>query len=82
MLVGYARVSTQEQNLDLQKDALEKAGCEKLFTEQVSGASAERPGLEQALAFVRACVKSHHACLPSLRSTSRIIATKIQASED
>jgi DNA invertase Pin-like site-specific DNA recombinase len=53
MLVGYARVSTQEQNLDLQRDALEKAGCEKLFAEQVSGASAERPGLGQALEFVR-----------------------------
>ena len=54
MLVGYARVSTQDQNLDLQRDALEKAGCEgKLFTDQISGASTEQPGLEQALAFVR-----------------------------
>ncbi len=53
MLVGYARVSTQDQNLDLQNDALTKAGCEKIFTDTASGASTERPGLEEALAFVR-----------------------------
>lgn len=53
MLVGYARVSTQDQTLDLQKDALEKTGCEKLFTDTASGAKAERKGLEEALAYVR-----------------------------
>ncbi|HEX6011465.1 MAG TPA: recombinase family protein [Geminicoccaceae bacterium] len=53
MLVGYARVSTQDQTLDLQKDALEKAGCKKLFTDTASGAKAERKGLEEALAYVR-----------------------------
>ncbi len=53
MLVGYARVSTQDQTLDLQQDALEKAGCERVFTDTISGAKAERPGLEQALDFVR-----------------------------
>ncbi len=53
MLVGYARVSTQEQTLDLQRDALEKAGCERVFTDTISGSKAERPGLEQALAFIR-----------------------------
>jgi DNA invertase Pin-like site-specific DNA recombinase len=53
MLVGYARVSTQDQTLDLQKDALEKAGCTKLFTDTASGAKAERKGLEEALAYVR-----------------------------
>jgi DNA invertase Pin-like site-specific DNA recombinase len=53
MLVGYARVSTQDQTLDLQKDALEKAGCRKLFTDTASGAKAERKGLEEALAYVR-----------------------------
>ena len=53
MLVGYARVSTQDQTLDLQKDALEKTGCIKLFTDTASGAKAERKGLEEALAYVR-----------------------------
>jgi DNA invertase Pin-like site-specific DNA recombinase len=46
-------VSTQDQTLDLQKDALEKAGCTKLFTDTASGAKAERKGLEEALAYVR-----------------------------
>ena len=53
MLIGYARVSTPEQNLDLQTDALNRAGCEKLFTDKAGGARAERPGLEQALAHLR-----------------------------
>src|SRR5437588_6372586 len=53
MLVGYARVSTQEQTLDLQKDALEKIGCSKIFTDVISGAKAERKGLVEALAYVR-----------------------------
>jgi DNA invertase Pin-like site-specific DNA recombinase len=53
MLVGYARVSTQEQTLDLQKDALEKIGCIKIFSDVVSGAKAERKGLQEALEYVR-----------------------------
>jgi len=53
MLVGYARVSTHEQNLSLQADALKKAGCQKIFDEKVSGARSERPGLEAALEYVR-----------------------------
>src|SRR5512143_2857552 len=53
MLVGYARVSTTDQTLDLQKDALEKAGCERIFTDTASGAKAERVGLDQALGYVR-----------------------------
>lgn len=49
MLIGYARVSTEEQNLDLQKDALKDAGCESVFVDKVSGASIKRPGLGKAL---------------------------------
>lgn len=53
MLIGYARVSTQDQTLDLQRDALTKAGCSKIFTDTVSGVLAERSGLNEALQFVR-----------------------------
>jgi DNA invertase Pin-like site-specific DNA recombinase len=53
MLIGYARVSTQDQTLNLQKDALEKLGCIKIFTDTASGAKAERKGLEEALEYVR-----------------------------
>jgi DNA invertase Pin-like site-specific DNA recombinase len=53
MLIGYARVSTQDQTLNLQKDALEKLGCNKIFTDTASGAKAERIGLEEALEYVR-----------------------------
>lgn len=52
MLVGYARVSTEEQNLELQLDALRQAGVEKLFTDKVSSVKS-RPGLDEALAYVR-----------------------------
>ena len=53
MLIGYARVSTADQKLDLQNDALTKAGCERIFTDTAGGAGAERTGLEQALSFAR-----------------------------
>ncbi len=53
MLVGYARVSTDDQNLNLQRDALNQAGCEQIFEDQFSGAKAERPGLHQALQYAR-----------------------------
>ncbi len=53
MLVGYARVSTDDQNLNLQHDALNQAGCEQIFEDQLSGAKAERPGLKQALQYAR-----------------------------
>ena len=53
MLIGYARVSTHDQNLDLQKDALEKAGCKKIYVEQMSGSSRIRPELEKTLEMLR-----------------------------
>jgi DNA invertase Pin-like site-specific DNA recombinase len=53
MLIGYARVSTHEQTLNLQQDALQKAGCNKIFTDTASGAKTERVGLEEALNYVR-----------------------------
>ena len=53
MLIGYARVSTVDQTLALQQDALTKAGCEKIFNDTVSGGVAERPGLIQAMNFTR-----------------------------
>ncbi|KDR96820.1 Site-specific DNA recombinase [Peptoclostridium litorale DSM 5388] len=53
MKIGYARVSTREQNLDLQMDALKSSGCEKIFTDKVSGAKKERPGLKQVLEYAR-----------------------------
>jgi len=53
MLVGYARVSTQEQNLDLQLQTLKENGCEKIFTEKASGAQRDRPELKAALNYTR-----------------------------
>lgn len=53
MLVGYARVSTQDQNPALQLDALNAAGCEKVFTEKASGAQRDRPELAAALSYMR-----------------------------
>ena len=54
MLIGYARVSTQDQTLDLQTDALTRAGCEPLFTNTMSGATSQRPGLQDAMTHLRA----------------------------
>ena len=54
MLIGYARVSTADQALDLQKDALRKAGCKLIFENTSSGAKSDRPGLNEALAYLRA----------------------------
>ncbi|MEM8516067.1 recombinase family protein [Janthinobacterium sp. CAN_S7] len=53
MLIGYARVSTQDQNLELQREALTKAGCQKVFEDKVSGTRADRPGLAKAQEILR-----------------------------
>lgn len=53
MLIGYARVSTQDQNLDLQRDALQRVGCEKIFTDVSTGSKSSRPGLDEALSYLR-----------------------------
>lgn len=49
MLIGYARVSTDDQNLNLQHDALKQAGCEKIFDDQMTGSKINRPGLDATL---------------------------------
>ena len=54
MKVGYARVSTQEQTLDLQVDALKQKGCENIYTDKVSGVKAVKPTFEKMLNFMRA----------------------------
>jgi DNA invertase Pin-like site-specific DNA recombinase len=53
MLIGYARISTTDQTLALQQDALTTAGCDRIFTDTASGARTDRPGLTEALSHVR-----------------------------
>ena len=53
MLIGYARVSSEDQNLDLQFDALEKAGCSRIFSNKLSGINKTRPRLYDALSHLR-----------------------------
>jgi DNA invertase Pin-like site-specific DNA recombinase len=53
MLIGYARVSTFDQTLALQRDALQEVGCERIFTDTASGSRIDRPGLEEALDHLR-----------------------------
>ena len=53
MIVGYARVSTTDQNLDVQLDELRAHGCERIFTDKATGTNMARAGLEEMLAFVR-----------------------------
>ncbi len=53
MLIGYARVSTQDQNPEMQLDALRASGCERVFTEKASGAQRDRPELKAAIDYMR-----------------------------
>ena len=53
MLIGYARVSTDDQNLNLQQDALNQAGCGCIYEDHISGVKAERPGLQEAINYAR-----------------------------
>ncbi len=53
MKAGYARISTADQNLSLQEDALKTEGCQRIYKDIASGARTARPGLEEALAYLR-----------------------------
>ncbi len=53
MKIGYARVSTGLQNLNLQEDRLNAYGCEKIFSDHISGSKSKRPGLDKAIEFAR-----------------------------
>ncbi len=76
MLIGYVRVSTLEQDVNPQIDELQKAGCEKIFRDKISGAKTERPGLDQALKFLRDGDSLVVWCLDRLgRSLKHLIET-------
>ena len=53
MLIGYARVSTQDQSMDLQKDALAKSGCQEVFEDIISGSKSDREGLDKLLKYIQ-----------------------------
>ena len=53
MKIGYARVSTKEQSLHLQEDALQKEGCQKIYSEQISGTKSDRPKLKEMILHLR-----------------------------
>ena len=78
MLIGYARVSTQDQNLELQREALSKAGCKKVFEDKVSGTRADRPGLAKTLEMRHCCKVSDEAafCLIQRPYISKTLLTR------
>jgi DNA invertase Pin-like site-specific DNA recombinase len=71
MLLGYARVSTIDQNLTLRRDPLAEAGCGRIFTEQLSGAVVDRPALHDALEFDRSLIRERRAGLATARRVGR-----------
>ena len=79
MKIGYARVSTQEQNLDLQIDALTTHGCEKIYQEHKSGKNTERPELESCLKALRA---GDLLCVNKLDRLGRNLADLIRIVSD
>jgi DNA invertase Pin-like site-specific DNA recombinase len=79
MLIGYARVSDNSQNHDLQLDALRQAGCERLFVETASGTKADRPTLAEALAFAR---EGDVVCVWRLDRLTRSLRHLIDLAED
>lgn len=79
MKIGYARVSTQEQNLDLQLDALTAHGCEKIYQEHASGKNTERPELESCLKALRA---GDLLCVNKLDRLGRNLADLIRIVSD
>ena len=77
-LIGYARVSTSDQNLELQLDALKEAGCRRVFEETASGANKARPQLRDALDFLAAW---RHARGLEIGSTRPIVQQLIEVIE-
>ncbi|SUM91697.1 DNA-invertase hin [Staphylococcus equorum] len=61
MKIGYARVSTGLQNLNLQEDRLNAYGCEKIFSDHISGSKSKRPGLDKAIEFAE--IRRYDCCL-------------------
>ena len=78
-LIGYARVSTDDQNPSLQIDALKVAGCDKIFVEKASGADRDRPVLAKALAFAR---QGDVFCVWKLDRAGRSVGHLIEIVED
>jgi DNA invertase Pin-like site-specific DNA recombinase len=79
MLVGYARISQETQSIDLQIDTLTAAGCEKIFSDTMSGSRNDRPGLKQALEFVRS---GDSICVWRLDRLGRSLPHLIQLMQD